>query len=94
MGKTAPNAMMNVDGPPGTMVPMNHHSMPGVGNAMGGMGPARNMSGMGPGMVQEDDIYTGINGFTHDLSEMYADLGSEMMTWFDEQGAVVYDPIR
>jgi hypothetical protein len=94
MGKTAPNAMMNVDGQPSTIVPMNQHGMPGAGNVMGGMGPARNMSGMGPGMVPDEEIYNGINGFTHDLSEMYADLGSEMMAWFDDQGAVVYDPVQ
>jgi hypothetical protein len=57
------------------------------------IGLARNLDETGR-MIPDEELFAGLSDFTQDLNEMYADLGSEMSAWFDEQGPAVYRTVE
>jgi hypothetical protein len=70
----------------GTATPTNQRQGFGV-TGPGGLGMGMDGMGRGVGVVGGDEeLFAGLFDFTQDLSETYADIGSEMSVWFDEQG--------
>ncbi len=96
MDKSLPMAARRWDGGTGTGTPTNQRLGPGIGGmaGLGADGLGRGIVGMGVGVGPpgnaDEELFAGLFDFTQDLSETYADIGSEMSAWFDEQGSAGY----
>jgi hypothetical protein len=93
MDKSLPMAARRWDGRSGTGTPTNQRGVPGPGS-IGVAGAGTVLIGEGRGMVADEDLFAGLFDFTQDLSETYADIGSEMSAWFDEQGLSGYGRVE
>lgn len=66
----------------GTGTPTNQRGISGLG----GIGTAGAGAVFNEAMMADEELLAGLFDFTQDLSETYADIGSQMSAWFDEQG--------
>jgi hypothetical protein len=93
MDKSLPTTTMRWDGATDTCAPTTQSAIYDSRKGIDGIGLARNLDETGR-MIPDEELFAGLSDFTQDLNEMYADLGSEMSAWFDEQGPAVYRTVE
>jgi Fungal specific transcription factor domain len=86
MDKSLPMAARRWSEGTGTGTPTNQRGI----SVLGGMGAAGTGAVFNGATVADEELFAGLFDFTQDLSETYADIGSEMSAWFDEQGPPAY----